>query len=51
VPSRLPAGRAIQVMLCPQGAATPHDYPAGYRLAFIRQHYLQYFGHFLNERG
>jgi len=30
----------IQVMLCPKGAAKTLDYPTCYRLAFIRQHYL-----------
>jgi hypothetical protein len=33
-------GSAIQVRLCPKGAAKTSDYPACYRSVFIRQHYL-----------
>ena len=33
-------GSAIQVMLCSKGAAKTPEYPACYRLAFIRQYYL-----------
>jgi hypothetical protein len=33
-------GSAIQVTLCSKGAVKTPEYPACYRLAFIRQHYL-----------
>jgi hypothetical protein len=37
---RLRSGSAIQVMLCPERAAKNHDCSMRYRLALIRQHYL-----------